>query len=251
MPLWCKRSAHHRTTAVHLVSALLNRRVMESFMADRQRQRDRSDRSHGKRDRLDFDHHREERHRSMDASLPGHDRSSSADRAHGNADYGWRDEGSSRSVSSGSQEFGRQAYDRGYGDSPYGAREWSGTDTWRVPGPFAGRGPRGYQRSDDRIREELNDRLTAHGFIDATDIECRVHNGDVTLSGFVDSREAKRAAHDVAQGIQGVHDVHNNLQIRSREDAERISAPNAPRPVERSRTTTSSTWTRRSGAKSK
>ena len=77
-------------------------------------------------------------------------------------------------------------------------------------------GPRlcGYKAADDRIREELNDRLTAHGFIDATDIECPVQNGEVTLDGFVHSRQTKRAAEDVADGIQGVHDVHNNLRTR-------------------------------------
>jgi osmotically-inducible protein OsmY len=112
-------------------------------------------------------------------------------------------------------EYGRQTYGGPYGRERYGAREWSSTEGWRVPGPHAGRGPRGYQRSDDRIREELNDRLTAHGHIDATDIECRVVNGEVTLTGFVDSRAAKRAAEDIADDLYGVREVHNQLRIRS------------------------------------
>jgi hypothetical protein len=86
----------------------------------------------------------------------------------------------------------------------------------------------------DRIREELNDRLTAHGLIDATDIECSVHNGEVTLSGFVDSPDSKRAAEIVAEGIQGVlHDVRNNLRIRSPENAEGVGPPNAVRQTNR------------------
>jgi len=83
------------------------------------------------------------------------------------------------------------------------------------PGPYVGRGPRGYQRSDERIREELNDRLTAHGYVDATDIECEVANGEVTLTGYVSSRRAKHMAEDVAGDIPGVRDVHNQLRIRT------------------------------------
>ena len=95
------------------------------------------------------------------------------------------------------------------------AREWSSTEGWRTPGPHAGRGPRGYQRSDERIRDEIHERLTAHGLIDATDVECRVVNGEVTLTGFVDSRAAKRAAEDIAEDLYGVREVHNQLRVRS------------------------------------
>ena len=204
-------------------------------MTDRPLHEDESDPSRGELDQLNFDHHREERHRRTGrtgTSGANHERGSNDDRANGSGDYGWRGAGSSWGFSSGSQEVGRQGYSGGYGEARYGGREWIGTETWRVPGPFAGRGPRGYQRSDDRICEELNDRLTAHGFIDATDIECSVHNGEVTLSGFVDSPDSKRAAEIVAERIQGVlHDVHNNLRIRSTENLEGVGAPNAVRPT--------------------
>jgi len=93
-------------------------------------------------------------------------------------------------------------------------REHSG-EWWRVPGPHAGRGPRGYQRSDERIREEINDRLTAHGMIDASDIEVIVDHGEVTLDGLVGSRAEKRAAEDVADEIHGVREVHNHLRLRT------------------------------------
>ena len=86
---------------------------------------------------------------------------------------------------------------------------------WRVPGPHAGRGPRGYRRSDQRIADDVNDRLTAHGWIDAADVECKVEEGEVLLTGFVDSRAAKRAAEDVAESVSGVRDVHNHLRVRT------------------------------------
>jgi hypothetical protein len=129
---------------------------------------------------------------------------------------------SSAGLESGYMEYGRQTYGGPYGAQRSGAGEWASTERWRVPGPHAGRGPRGYQRSDDRILEELNDRLTAHGLIDASDIDTRVEQGEVTLEGFVDSREAKRAAEDVADDIVGVRDVHNRLRLRSHAKGEGV-----------------------------
>jgi hypothetical protein len=118
-------------------------------------------------------------------------------------------------LEAGYMEYGRQSYGGPYGAQRFGAREWSSPERWRVPGPHAGRGPRGYHRSDERILEELNDRLTAHGLIDASDVDTRVENGEITLEGFVDSRAAKRAAEDLAEDIPGVRDVHNRLRLRS------------------------------------
>jgi hypothetical protein len=118
-------------------------------------------------------------------------------------------------LESGYMEYGRQSYGGPYGAQRHGAREWSSPERWQVPGPHSGRGPRGYQRSDERILEELNDRLTAHGLIDASDIDTRVESCEITLEGWVDSREAKRAAGDVAEDIPGVRDVHNHLRLRS------------------------------------
>jgi hypothetical protein len=46
----------------------------------------------------------------------------------------------------------------------------------------------------------------------------RIANGEVTLIGFVDSREAKRDAEDCAEDIQGVREVHNQLRVRSHAD---------------------------------
>lgn len=83
---------------------------------------------------------------------------------------------------------------------------------WIEPGPLTGLGPRGYTRSDDRIREDICDRLTRHGRIDATDVQINVRNGEVTLEGRVDSRDAKRLAEDVAESVDGVRDVINHLK---------------------------------------
>jgi osmotically-inducible protein OsmY len=78
---------------------------------------------------------------------------------------------------------------------------------------YSGRGPKGYRRSDERVKEEICDRLTDDWRVDATEIEINVNNGQVTLSGSVHSREEKRKAEDLVETIPGVHDVHNNLRV--------------------------------------
>jgi len=77
----------------------------------------------------------------------------------------------------------------------------------------AGRGPRGYQRSDERIREDINDRLTEDWYIDASDVEVSVNNCTVTLSGRVDTRGEKRRAEDLVESVSGVKDVSNQLSV--------------------------------------
>ncbi|PWC44730.1 BON domain-containing protein [Azospirillum sp. TSO22-1] len=77
-----------------------------------------------------------------------------------------------------------------------------------------GRGPRGYTRSDDRIREDVSDRLTDDRYVDASDIDIGVSNGEVTLTGHVDHRSAKRRAEDLAEAVSGVTHVQNNLRVR-------------------------------------
>lgn len=90
---------------------------------------------------------------------------------------------------------------------------WTYTEWWLIPGPFTGVGPRGYQRSDDRICEDICDRLAQHGQIDASDVDVDVNNGEVTLKGNVDNRRMKRMAEDVAETVSGVRDVHNQLHV--------------------------------------
>jgi osmotically-inducible protein OsmY len=76
-----------------------------------------------------------------------------------------------------------------------------------------GRGPKGYTRSDERIREDVSDRLTDDWTVDASNIEVTVANCEVTLAGTVDSRSAKRRAEDCAESVSGVRNVQNNLRV--------------------------------------
>lgn len=79
--------------------------------------------------------------------------------------------------------------------------------------PFAGRGPRGYQRTDARIYEDVCDRLTVDSHIDASELEVDVRDGEVVLRGHVPTREMRRQAEDAAFDIPGVRHVNNDVRV--------------------------------------
>lgn len=126
-----------------------------------------------------------------------------------------------------------------YDPMEYGAREWDragginghrsdGTDQGgeqpgaarsernagaSCKGTFAGVGPKGWQRSDERIWEEICESMADHPDIDAAEVEIQVAGGVVTLSGTVRDRGMKRIAEYLAERGRGVRDVINNLRI--------------------------------------
>lgn len=81
---------------------------------------------------------------------------------------------------------------------------------------YRGRGPKNYHRSDERINEDVNDRLS-EGYLDASDIEVKVENSEVTLTGTVNSRLDKRRAEDLAESVSGVTNVENRLRVKQGE----------------------------------
>ena len=111
-------------------------------------------------------------------------------------------------------------YARGF--DPEGGEGGLGWQVVREPmrrGRFTGRGPKSYVRPDQRIWEEVNERLEEDGEIDATDVSVQVINGEVTLEGAVDGRRVKRLAEDLAESVRGVRDVHNRLRVKAWETA--------------------------------
>ena len=86
-------------------------------------------------------------------------------------------------------------------------------DARRQGTSYRGRGPRNYTRSDERIREDINDRLTENDYLDASEIEVEVTGGDVIFSGTVANRYAKRLAEDIAEDVVGVKNVENRLRV--------------------------------------
>jgi osmotically-inducible protein OsmY len=80
-------------------------------------------------------------------------------------------------------------------------------------GQHAGKGPKGYQKSDQRLQEEISEIFTQHSELDASEIEIKVQHGEITLSGTVDDRESKRLAEDLAEACSGVKEVHNQIRV--------------------------------------
>lgn len=97
-------------------------------------------------------------------------------------------------------------------------REW---DERRadVRAEHRGRGPKGYKRSDGRIEEDVNDRLTDDPYLDASEIQVAVKDSEVTLSGTITRREDKRRAEDLAELVSGVTHVQNNLRVKPRTES--------------------------------
>lgn len=134
---------------------------------------------------------------------------------YGNRDYE-RDDYRGRSYGSGDNEE-RSWWDRTsdevsswFGDDEAERRRQQ--DRYRK-GEYRGKGPKNYSRSDDRIKEDVNDRLSDDPFIDASDIEVTVTNGEVTLTGTVDHRSTKRRAEDLAESVSSVKNVENRLRV--------------------------------------
>ena len=92
-------------------------------------------------------------------------------------------------------------------------RTWGLPPSWHGGGRYRGIGPKGYVRSDDRIREAVSDELMDDSWLDASQIEVAVQDGEVTLSGTVEDRDAKRLAEDIAEHASGVKHVQNNLRV--------------------------------------
>jgi hypothetical protein len=95
----------------------------------------------------------------------------------------------------------------------------------RADRPFVGVPPKGYVRSDTRIREDVCDALMEDGVIDVRDVEITVASGEVTLTGTVADRWSKRQLEQIVESCLGVRDVRNNLRVpRSDETADEANA---------------------------
>jgi osmotically-inducible protein OsmY len=161
---------------------------------------------------------------------------SSQGRPYGSADYPSQGAQSREYASQGyggSTGYGSQS---GYSQPDYDSRfagqrmqeygQGSRTETARSTsgwGPasmgYRGRGPQNYTRSDERIREDLNERLTDADDLDASGINVEVSNGIATLTGSVEERWMKHRAEDLADGCSGVRDVRNQIQVKSTRQA--------------------------------
>jgi osmotically-inducible protein OsmY len=136
-----------------------------------------------------------------------------------------------------------------YGRSTYGAQSGYGRDYGAASQDYRGRGPKGYTRSDDRLKEMICERLTDDPRIDASDVTVEVNQGIVRLTGAVGERRTKYQIEDLIERCGGVQDVDNQLRIRSSplwSGADATAGSTATKTSEGRSTTGSSTSTKRS-----
>lgn len=135
----------------------------------------------------------------------------------------WNEEGSRYSESQYGMRRSRfepygDRYEPRFGEGPF-------ADTSEAPGYFGSgnppreeprryrAGPKGYTRSDERIREDICERLMLADSIDPSEVSVSVKEGRVALEGTVPTRRMKHAIEDLADYTAGVTDVDNRIQV--------------------------------------
>lgn len=115
------------------------------------------------------------------------------------------------------------AYDL-YGDGPDG--DWpqasADTESGAAPGirrglkpaPKYPPGPKGYQRTDQRMLEDICDQLMRTGHIDSSGVTVEVSGAKVQLDGSVPARWMKHAIENLADACPGVQDIENRISVK-------------------------------------
>ncbi|MGH8294161.1 MAG: BON domain-containing protein [Steroidobacteraceae bacterium] len=75
-------------------------------------------------------------------------------------------------------------------------------------------GPKGYQRSDERLREDISERLMQARDIDSSDVTVEVSGAKVALEGTVPERRMKHTIEDLVDACPGVQDIDNKIRVR-------------------------------------
>lgn len=133
------------------------------------------------------------------------------------------------------QRGGQPAYGGGYfGDSRSGGQSYSGGQrVYRDDAGDRGRsggasgaarrpvGPKGYRRPDERVHEDVCERLAMDPYVDVSDVSVEVSDGVVMLEGTVQARREKYAIEEIAEAVFGVNEVENRLRVQRNQGTER------------------------------
>jgi osmotically-inducible protein OsmY len=77
----------------------------------------------------------------------------------------------------------------------------------------AGKAPRGYVRSSERIHDDVCERLTRHPGVDPSNVTVAVADGVVKLTGHVTDERTLRLVEATARDVTGVREVQNQLVV--------------------------------------
>jgi osmotically-inducible protein OsmY len=144
--------------------------------------------------------------------------------------YGQREQGgfgggtaSQRGGFRGEQQYESQSFEQpfppgfqgDFGASQRATRYGSGREGYAGYGSHRGKGPKGYTRSDDRLKEVICEKLSDDPMIDASEISVDVTGQVVKLTGTVDDRSTKYEVEELVERCGGVKDIDNQLRVRS------------------------------------
>ncbi|MGH8125712.1 MAG: BON domain-containing protein [Rhodanobacteraceae bacterium] len=155
---------------------------------------------------------------------PDYDTHGIGDTARRHAEEDYREQfGTGRRTQNTPEDYGTtrspEPFDRGYRDQYGRYDERYGERTHREPvRGYRGRGPRNYTRSDERILEDVCERLWNADDVDASDVTVEVQNGEVTLRGNVEQRRIRHRIEDIADDCGGVTDIHNEIRVQPRNE---------------------------------
>ena len=122
--------------------------------------------------------------------------------------YGEHGAGGYRLQQSGQHDFGGAP--AGYWRQQGGSEMLSGS---MGRGAMRNRPPKGYTRSDERLREDICEQLMVTWYIDASEVSVEVKDGKVVLEGTVPERSMKHRIEDIAEQCSGVKDVDNRIRV--------------------------------------
>jgi hypothetical protein len=76
-------------------------------------------------------------------------------------------------------------------------------------------GPKDYQRSDERMREDICDALMRSGHLDSSDVTVEITAAKAVLDGTVPERWMKHAIEDLADACPGIQDIENRIRVKA------------------------------------
>jgi BON domain len=95
------------------------------------------------------------------------------------------------------------------------------------------RGPKGYRRSDERVHEDICERIVGSRGVDASDVTVVVRDGNVELTGSVPTRPMKHAIEDLVDACPGVQEIDNRIRVRRWPEDEGGASPPSGDPFGR------------------
>lgn len=127
-------------------------------------------------------------------------------------------------IPSGSEpgRYGMNDSYQGGNDRNWSGSNWGDDQAWRGRSissdfgrnqGFGGRAPKGYTRSDERVRDDVCERLYHAQEVDVSDVTVEARNGTITLEGTVPHRAMKHRIEDLCEHCIGVNDVDNRIRV--------------------------------------